>query len=143
MDLIRGRNIPNQDLNITVLGSPAVVSGKINNAISLNGNDQSIDFGSHGKVCLGYLEDCSNGLTASIFLKFRSFRENTSYLSSGGGVRIFFSGQKLVVLLHVRNDQWKVEIPNLTTDKYELFDDLLFVSICSGTTEKEPVILCK
>lgn len=120
MDLIRERRIPHHDLNITVFGNPTVVSGKINNAIRLNGSDQYMDFGSHDESCLGYLDDCNNGLTESIFLNFRSFRENMSCLSSGGGVRLFFSGQKLVVLLHAKTNQWKVEIPNLVTDRYEL-----------------------
>lgn len=118
MDNIRDNKLVHASLNIPVYGNPTVVAGKVNNAIQFNGARQYLDAGDHSKTCLGNTEHCTNGLTGSLWIKFRSLHENTYYLSSGGGVRVYYSDGKLWVVVDRSGFRWEVGIADLSVDTW-------------------------
>lgn len=118
MDSVRGGRIEHSSLTIPVSGNPVNVPGKINNAIRLDGNRQYADVGDHGDSCFGNMKLCNHGITGSMFLNFRNFEENMYYLTSGGGLRLYYADGKLYASVDRAGQRWEVGIPYLRKDKW-------------------------
>lgn len=118
MDQISGNIIPNPDLTVRTHGHPVLVPGKLRSAIRLDGHEQYVDAGDHSKACLGNVELCRHGLTQSMWIQFREFRNNMYYLSNGRGVRVFHKDGNLYVVITVAGKQWEAAIPDLQTDTW-------------------------
>lgn len=118
MDQISGNIISNPDLTVQTHGHPVLVPGKLRSAIRLDGNGQYVDAGEHSKACLGNVELCRHGLTQSMWIQFREFRNNMYYVSNGGGVRVFHKDGNLYVMIEFAGKQWEVAVPDLQKDTW-------------------------
>lgn len=70
-------------LDIRLIGRPGLVPGKIGNALELRGRGQYADLGAMGHTCMGNLARCTQGITLSAWMKFRSFENDMVFLSTG------------------------------------------------------------
>jgi len=118
MDQISGNFIPNADLTVQTHGNPVLVPGKLRSAIRLDGNGQYVDVGDHSRACLGNVELCRHGLTQSMWIQFREFRDSMYYMSNGRGVGVFHTNGKLHVVIKAADKQWEVTVPDLQKDTW-------------------------
>lgn len=119
MDRIRDNKLEHLTLNIPVFGNPVMVAGKVNGAIRFDGSRQQyLDVGDQSKSCLGNMERCTNGVTGSMWINFRSLHDGTYYLSSGGGLRVYYSGGRLRVAVDRSRERWEVGVPDLNVDTW-------------------------
>lgn len=118
MDSVQGGRVQHPSLNVPVRGNAVTVPGRINNAIRLDGNGQYIDVGDQRDNCFGNVELCKNGLTGSMLLNFRNLEDNTYYLSTGGGLRLYYSDGKLFASVDKSGKRWEVGVPNVRKDKW-------------------------
>jgi len=118
MDQISGSIIPHPDLTVHTHGNPVLVPGKLHSAIRLDGNGQYVDAGDHSKACLGNIEFCRHGLTQSMWIQFRHFRDNMYYMSNGRGVRVFHKDGNLHVVIEVAGKRWEATVPDLQKDTW-------------------------
>jgi len=118
MDQISGNVIPNPDLTVHTHGHPVLVPGKLRSAIRLDGSGQYVDVGDHSTACLGNVELCRHGLTQSMWIQFRDFRNNMYYVSNGRGVSVFHRDGRLYVVVEVAGKQWQVAVPDLRRDTW-------------------------
>jgi len=122
MDQMSGNIIPNPDLTVHTHGNPVLVPGKFHSAIRLDGNGQYVDAGDHSKACLGNVQLCRHGLTQSMWIQFRQFRDNMYYMSNGRGIRVFHRNGKLYVVIETGRQQWEVTVPDLQMDTWYFLD---------------------
>jgi len=118
MDHISGNVIPNADLTVRTHGRPVLVPGKLRSAVRLDGNDQYLDAGDHSAACLGNVELCRHGLTQSMWIQFREFRDNMYYVSNGRGVSVFHRTGNLHVVVEAGGKRWEVAVPDLQKDTW-------------------------
>lgn len=109
-------------LTVTAVKSPLNVPGKINNATRLDGNEQYIDLGYHGDSCLGNLVRCRHGFTGSMWAKFRKFDSGMYYLSTGGGVKIYYQEPSLNFVFATPGKRWVVRVPAPPTDVWHFLE---------------------
>jgi len=122
MDQISGNVIPSRDLTVRTHGHPVLVPGKLRSAIRLDGSGQYVDAGDHRKACLGNVELCRHGLTQSMWIQFREFRDNMYYVSNGRGVRVFHKDGNLHVVIAAARKQWEVAVPDLQKDTWHFVE---------------------
>lgn len=124
MDAIVGKHLVliHSPLTATAEGNPLNVPGKINNATRLDGYDQYIDLGYHGDSCLGNLMRCRHGFTGSMWAKFRVFLNGMYFLSSGGGVKIYFLSHSLNFVFTIPGKRWEVKVPAPSTDVWHFLE---------------------
>ena len=76
-----------ENTNIRANGGASVVTEDGSNVIELNGNRQFLELDVIKDTCLADLSRCKKGFTIILPIKFRRFRENMYFLSSGGEKR--------------------------------------------------------
>jgi len=118
MDSMSGTRVENADLTAETHGGAAVAPGKVAGAIRLDGSGQYIDLGTYPKTCFGRLERCRHGVTGSMWLNFRDFADNMYYLTSGGGLRMYYDNGRLVVSADLPGQRWEVSVPDLRRDQW-------------------------
>lgn len=122
MDRIQNGRVEHPSLTLPVFGNPSIVTGKINGALHLNGNQQYLDVGDFGHNCYGNLEKCRHGITGSMWVNFRNLRDNTYYLSNGGGIRIYYENTNLRFVFQTPGQEWVVPIKNPAQNKWQFVE---------------------
>ena len=119
----KGHQMPHPSLTITAHGRPTLVKGIANSAVNLTGHAQYLNLGDHSNKCLGNLLHCTNGLTVSMWARFRAFTPKAHYLSTGvNGVNMFFREGQMKVTAEIPTQQWEVSLPPLTIDEWNLLE---------------------
>lgn len=120
MDRISNGHIVHPYITARVYGNADTTTGRINNAVRLDGHYQYIDIGDHGDSCLGNMTNCRHGYTGSMYLNVKEFRDNDYYLSTGNGMNIYYRNGRMnfVVYDPVNRRRWLVEVPGLRRDQW-------------------------
>ncbi len=120
MDEIRGSRMIHEFINITCHGGPENVRGIIATATELDSNDaQYVDIGHHSENCLGNLQRCKDGYTASMFIKFKRLRNNMYFLSTGDqGINIFYKDGELHITFEINGKKWDVPLSQLEENRW-------------------------
>ena len=114
-----GKMLAHESLPIMLHGNPALVPGRIGNAIKLNGGLQYIDFGDQTDKCLGNLEKCSHGLTISFWAKFNRYTYDMYILSTGlNGIRMYYIDGYIYLTIDKNGKSWRGSIPKPELGKW-------------------------
>ena len=84
-DVTNGR-MPHRNLSISVINRPAVVRGKVKEAVDLNGKGQFVRMDTRqGDVqpCLSNLNFCKAGATVSMWIKPGELSDGMEFFSTG------------------------------------------------------------
>lgn len=120
MDEVDDNLLVHDSRQIYVYGSPRVVRGKHNNAISLNGQNQFLDAGQK-LVCEGSLEECQEGFTARFQVNPNQLKDNTYFLSSAP-LDIYYKGGRIITEFRTRNRTWQVSSRDISSRSWNLIE---------------------
>lgn len=116
MDSIRNNEIENSNIKATTHGNPQIRTGKIMNAVFLDGRKDYIEAGDHSQTCLGDLKQCEFGVTISLWLKFGKLEDNMYFLSTGSqGLELYYKNNELIVEAQEGNKNWRASMRGVDT----------------------------
>ena len=122
MDDIQNGRVQHETLMLPVPNGGRIVQGRIAGGLFLNGQQQYLDIGNHGNNCYGDLSKCTHGITGSMWVNFKDFKNDMYYLSSGRGIKMFHKNGRLYFLFQTDDKEWEVVAPYLETDKWEFVE---------------------
>ena len=98
MDAIRGDTLDDAVTSNTLHGQVESTTGKVGDAIYLDGGQSFVDLGDMSGTCLGDISLCQYGLTLSMWVNFGSVTDGTHLIDSGEqGFRLYIDGHHLWV----------------------------------------------
>ena len=118
MDVIRNNRLLHPTIRVMAYGNPGNVPGIFDTAVDLDGDEQYLDIGDHGNICLGSLSRCKHGTLTSFWVNFKEFADNQYYYSNGDGVKVHSRNDKVYVTMETGGKKWEVPVPNLSTDTW-------------------------
>ncbi|CAH1786999.1 unnamed protein product, partial [Owenia fusiformis] len=113
-NLLQGINI-----NATLYNNPQAIDSKVGHGLSLDGNNQWVDLGTHENECFGDLNLCPMGYTLAMWIKFGAKNtEEMYYFSSGGqsgnsyGTTVFIQYGVLWAWVSTSTRTWETRFMN-------------------------------
>jgi hypothetical protein len=98
MDAISQGRLVHDSMVVTAIGRPSIIGGKVNSAVQLDGDRDSLDFGDRSNDCFGNLDLCPHGVMLSLWLRPEKLQEPAYFLSSGNnGISLRYQDRKLQV----------------------------------------------
>ena len=116
MDVIVGRTLQGS-ITGTVYGAPSLLSGKMNSALRLNGNNGKVVFNKHLGKCFHLPDICTIGSTFAYWLKWKPtnmgviFDSGGLYLSSRGYFHGIQQNGRLVVFIKDATHYYDLNTP--------------------------------
>ncbi|XP_076459006.1 uncharacterized protein LOC143292527 isoform X2 [Babylonia areolata] len=125
--LRRGRLLHNEDpaMVVATQGRPRAVSGKVGNAIELDGRQDALDFGNQSSACFGNLDLCPHGMMVSLWLQPKRLgRAGTSYFLSSGhnGLSLSYRDKKLHVTAATTSKTWQISASDLNPNQWQFLE---------------------
>ena len=119
MEVTRGDELPDSKTPARLYGNPSLIRGKVGRALRLDGRMEYVDGGEVGDGCLGDLQLCTYGLSASFWINSFHVKENMYYLDSGSkGFRVYYKNKKFIAEFQQGNKNWKVEWGDFERNKW-------------------------
>lgn len=123
LDRMVGDRIVDPAILIEAYRNPRLVSGKIGNALKLNGEQQYVDFGEQSSACLGNLDKCPHGVTLSMWMKPADFRNNRYFFSNGhNGITIQNRGNLLKITAQTNTEEWETNTDKILPDQWHFLE---------------------
>ncbi|CAE1310992.1 unnamed protein product [Acanthosepion pharaonis] len=124
-DQMIGNRIIHPSIMIETYGNPKLVSGKIGNAIQLDGKNEYVDMNEHPGKCLGDLDACPHGLLMTTWMRLDHLKDNMAFFSTAlNGITMEFTGGKLVFSLATSSKMWtaKMDPRRLSPGKWQFLE---------------------
>ncbi|KAL5005761.1 hypothetical protein ScPMuIL_016919 [Solemya velum] len=117
METAINRVIEHPRFTVTLVNGGTLVPGKVGNAVRLDGNGDFVNIEGRQVSCFTDLTECNHGLTASLWVKANTLKEDT-YILSNPAYSLYYKNKKLVAKFHESGKSWTVSTAKFKEDDW-------------------------